>query len=80
MTCRFEGAWEMAVDLPPQYKYESVSLGNYRLSEGQAVEVGGYGYVAGTVKVRPSPSHIWREVPEDNVRPVEQADLGLSDG
>ena len=77
MKRRHEGRWAMAESLPAPRPHESVSPRNYPLPAGAVVEVGGDGFLPGTLKVRPSPHHSWRDVWEGAVRPVEQEELGL---
>ena len=77
MKRRHEGRWAMAESLPVPRPHESISSSNYSLPAGAVVEVGGDGFLPGTLKVRPSPHHSWRDVWEDAVRPVEQEELGL---
>ena len=77
MKRRHEGRWVMAESLPVPRPHESISPSNYPLPAGAVVEVGGDGFLPGTLKVRPSPFHSWRDVWEDAVRPVEQEELGL---
>ena len=77
MKRRHEGRWVMAESLPAPRPHESISPSNYPLPAGAVVEVGGDGFLPGTLKVRLSPHHSWRDVWEHTVRPVEQEELGL---